>query len=299
MFLFHLRRAFEDFKDNALLHLLAASTVMLAFLLAGGFTLVYANAWRMAAGWRENVQVMVYLQDSVHRQQASAIGSALSAMPLVDRVRFVPREEALAFLRERLGSRASVLSDLPKNPLPDAFSAIIQPPAGVSAEKAVAEAALAMSRIPGVAEVEYGAAFLKTAGRFLDFSAVLGVALSALLLLAALAICANTMRLVLYNRRRELAVMELVGATESFIRAPFYIQAVLLGAISSGAALALLYGAFAGLAAGFSAGPLLPADFKPAFLPWWAVSFSILLGAATGLAGTAIALRHLARLEQS
>jgi cell division transport system permease protein len=166
-----------------------------------------------------------------------AVRIKLESNPQVRTVDFVGKEEALARMRKQ---NPELVQDLAYNPLPDAFE--VQPVKGEYTKEIAAslEQGAAGKLPPGVEQVTYGE---KTANRILKVARVIEALflLAVVILLAASALLiANTIRLSIFSRRREIEVMKLVGATNWFVRGPFMLEGLIVGFIGSLFAVVLL-----------------------------------------------------------
>jgi cell division transport system permease protein len=166
-----------------------------------------------------------------------AVRIKLESNPQVRTVDFVGKEEALARMRKQ---NPELVQDLAYNPLPDAFE--VQPVKGEYTKEIAAslEQGSAGKLPPGVEQVTYGE---KTANRILKVARVIEALflLAVVILLAASALLiANTIRLSIFSRRREIEVMKLVGATNWFVRGPFMLEGLIVGFIGSLFAVVLL-----------------------------------------------------------
>ena len=156
-------------------------------------------------------------------------------MKSVKSVDYVPREEALKILQERLGDNKKILDALGEsNPLPNSFQVT------VNSATDVKKTAAAIDDLYGVDEVKYGQDVAANLFELTHLMRFFGLILMALLLGATIFIISNTIRLTVFARRKEIAIMKYVGATDWFIRWPFILEGIALGIIGGGvSALAL------------------------------------------------------------
>jgi cell division transport system permease protein len=138
--------------------------------------------------------------------------------------------------------QSSLFENLKENPLPDAFEIHLK--ASFQNQEKVEMLATRLESFPRVDEVEYGQRWLGQFTNFFNLFRFTGYAMGGLFFMAALLIVANTIRLVLYSRRNEVEIMRLVGATDSFIKAPFYIQGLIQGAFGGIIGVAALFISF-------------------------------------------------------
>jgi len=211
-------------------------TVAVVFLLLGLFALVGHNLSVLTDRLGEGFRLVVYLEDNCTNSEREAVRGVLQSDPNVESVSFTSREEALDEFKERLGPQAAVLDDLGKNPLPASFAATFTPEA--RNPESIGRLAQKVVNLVGVEEAQYGQSWLRSFFEFVSTASMLGLVLGVLILLAATVIVANTIRLSVYARREEIQILKLVGATAGFIKAPFYIEGILLGLL--GAALGML-----------------------------------------------------------
>ena len=230
--------AFRSITANLSTTVAATLTVLIGMFLVGllvGFG-SYARSW--SDHKKDELLVKVFFctdatcGKEVTTKQINAVAAKLEANPLVKDVRFVSKREAL----ERMKKRAPELVEkLPANPLPDAEE--ILPVKG----EYTARIARSLRPLPaGVEKVTYGQ---KTAERILDVARLiefLFLVAIAILLTASTVLIANTIRLSIFARRREIEVMKLVGASNWFVRGPFMLEGLICGLIGSVLAVVLL-----------------------------------------------------------
>ncbi len=215
--------------------LLSALVVGIALSLPGGGYLLLENVGSLARGISGTPEISVFLEADARQADAAAIEQRLRALPELGSYRFVSRDEALAQLER--GGLGDVLGGLSANPLPDAF--VVAP---LGEDPAVFERLSAdMQGWPRVAHVQVDSAWVKR------LHALLGLGRSAVLMLAALLgfalviVTFNTIRLQVLTERQEIEVSRLLGATDPFIRRPFYWFGSLQGALGGLVALGTVW----------------------------------------------------------
>jgi cell division transport system permease protein len=238
----HLRRALQDMRSNRMLSLVTISTFALSILIVSSAMLFFVNMGDIMDGWRQGIRVMAYLQEGLNATDRSTLKVRMESLYGVQQADFIPKDQALARLRTQMGRQTSILDNLDSNPLPDAFE--IQMIAASQSWDKVEQLAMALEKLEGVSEVEYGQRWIKRIINIFNLFQLTGTVMGALFFMAAIFIVGNTVRLVLYSRREEVEIMRLVGATEQFILAPFYFQSLIqaaLGGIIGLAALFMMY----------------------------------------------------------
>lgn len=216
----------------------------LAALAGTLLTLMNLRAWANEAV--SQVELSAFLDRSLDQKDMERVVEQVRTLPNVKTVRFVSREEALRRLQQRFRGRLD-LSDLEAdNPLEDSLEVATR------SQDQLDATAGAIRAIPGVHEVLYGR---EVAERLLHLRRVVrmfGIGVALLTALLALFIIHNTIRLTVLARQREIRIMQLVGATDGFIRAPFLLEGMLYGlagGILAAAAVLALYSYLLKLAA--------------------------------------------------
>jgi cell division transport system permease protein len=236
-------------------------------------------------------QLTVFLAPEAKRAEADALGARLRADPRVAGLRFLPREEALKALGAVQGLPELVRA-LGRNPLPDAFVV-------VSKEASLETLAADLGKLPGVAHVQADAAWARR------LAALAGLARVGLWLLAALlgtgltAVTFNTVRLQILTQRDEIDVAKLIGATDGFIRRPFYYLGLLQGIAGGVIALGIAWVALAALNIEVRAlAESYGSGFRFGFLKAWDAVAVVLVAGLLGFLGAQLSVsRHLRDIE--
>lgn len=204
-------------------------TVAVSLFVLGVFLILVMNINKMASSLESQVQISVYINDNLPEAGRKEIERMTRDLKSVATVEYVPREKALKILRERLGENKKILDALgDSNPLPNSFLVTVK-----NADD-VKKTAAAISDLYGVEEVKYGQDVAANLFELTHLMRLFGVILMALLLFATIFIISNTIRLTVFARRKEIAIMKYVGATDWFIRWPFILEGVALGTIGGG-----------------------------------------------------------------
>jgi len=237
---FFLKEALRTLRRNATPSLAATLTVLLTALVLGFFIPVVQATNSTADQVRNRVVLDVYVKDGADQQQVAQLRTALQSNPEVESAVFISKEAALKQERERDPRAFDVLN---KNPLPDSFRVTPSDPdsIGVIAEQFTPikgeKGEPALGAISDIRTREEETSKILSGTNLVK---VLAFGLGGLLLLASVALIANTIRLSIFARRREVEVMRLVGATNWFIRWPFVIEGIFVGLAGSALAIAIL-----------------------------------------------------------
>jgi cell division transport system permease protein len=228
---FFLKEAFRSLSRNAAPSLAATLTVLITTLVLGVFIPIVQATTGTANAIRGKLVVDVFVKDGSTNQQVAQLRNALGATPNVKRVVFISKQQALAEER-RLHPEAYAL--LGTNPLPDLFRLTPRDPGKVN--QIITHLAPPDPRtgrpkpqLPAIDEVRNRRDETDKILSATGLVKILTAGLAALLIFTSIALIANTIRLSIYSRRREVEVMKLVGATNWFIRWPFVIEGIVVG----------------------------------------------------------------------
>ncbi|MDL2329957.1 permease-like cell division protein FtsX [Desulfosarcina sp. OttesenSCG-928-A07] len=239
---FHIRKALTDIRENRFLNTVTLFTISLCVLNVCAFCLLYINVQDMFDNWKKGLRVMVYLTPELTDARRQEMTSQLKDMKDVQAVRFISKTQALALMKERMPRQTSLLENLRENPLPDAFEVTLTPQ--VHSPGKMESLAKTIESLAGVSDVEYGRPWIERFSRFFNLFKLAGYGLGAIFFMATIFITANTIRLILYTRREEMQIMRLVGATDSFINMPYYLEGIIQGGVGGLVGIGLLYGVF-------------------------------------------------------
>jgi len=211
----------------------AIGTVAVTIVMLGTFLYVRDTLATFGQGILKQIEIAVYLDDNATDAQAKALAASLAADERIASARYVPKAQGLQEMRQRLGSDFDT-SLLTANPLPNAYRVAVRDADDVPA------VAASITALPGVAKVDYAADTVTKLLKAADVIGRVGLAMIALLVLTAAIIIANTIRLTVFARRREIAIMQLVGATNMYIRMPFIAEGIIAGVVGATVAIGIL-----------------------------------------------------------
>ena len=238
---FFIREALRALTRNATPSLAAILTVLLTALVLGMFIPVVQATTGAANEVRNRVLVDVYVDAGADGEQVAELRRQLEATPNVKSVRFISKGEALARERERNPEAFELLGS---NPLPDSFRITPRDPGAVETiVDRLAPRGADGRRRPQLAAIDEVRNREEETEKILSATGVVKAivaGLAALLVIASVALVANTIRLSVFARRREVEIMRLVGATNWFIRWPFVIEGVIVGLVGGVLAVLLL-----------------------------------------------------------
>ena len=293
---FFLREALRSLRRSALPSFAALATVLVTMLVLGVFIPIVQATTGAANEVRGRLLLDVYLKTDAKPADIQRVHALIAGTPHVKKIQFVSKAQAYRDERRRNPQAYQLLGS---NPLPDTFrvtpdqagnlnrvrNAIV--PIGASGRRAPAD--------PSIDEVKNRrdeTSKILSATRIVKLTMAL---LAALLIAASILLISNTIKLSLFARRREVEVMKLVGATDWFIRWPFVIEGVIVGALGGGLAILLLAVGKVALI------DPLARDFALIAAPS-TIDFSLLVGVllaasvAVSATGSALSLRRFLRV---
>jgi cell division transport system permease protein len=238
---FFLREALHALKRNAVPSFAAMATVLVTVLVLGVFIPIVQATTGAANDVRDKVALEVYLKNDVTKAQIDHVRELISGNTNVQSAQFISKEQAYKRESKRNPEAYELLGS---NPLPDSFRITPKDPDQIDAiRNALAPTTPSGARTvadPAIDEVKNRK---EETDKILTATSVVKLAmvlLCGLLIIASALLVSNTIRLSLFSRRREVEVMKLVGATDWFIRWPFVLEGVILGAIGGVLAILLL-----------------------------------------------------------
>ncbi|MDO8214021.1 permease-like cell division protein FtsX [Conexibacter sp. CPCC 206217] len=238
---FFLREAMRSLGRNAAPSFAALATILLTMLVIGVFIPIVQATTGAANDVRQRVLVDVYLKRGATQRDIARVRAMLDDEPAVKRVEFISKQQAYDAQRKKDPEAFALLGS---NPLPDTFRVTPEDPDNVLEIKSdLAPVAAGGGRTPVDGAIDEIRDRREDTSKILQvtrFVKLMAGTLGALLIAASIFLIANTIRLSLYARRREVEVMKLVGATDWFIRWPFVIEGVIVGALGTLLAILLL-----------------------------------------------------------
>lgn len=245
----YLQRAFKDILDNRFLTAVTVITIALSILIAAAFALFFINAGDVLNLWKKGIRVMVYLKTDTSEAGRLDTKYRLQQISGIVDAAYISKKDAMTRLKGQMAHNSALLENLKTNPLPDAFEITVDPTLRNSTELAFLSERI--RTIDTVAEVEYGQQWIQRFNNVVNLFSLAGYAIGALFFMATAFIVANTIRLVLYSRRDEIEIMRLVGATDWFIKIPFFMVGMIQGGAGTLIGLGALYLGFFSLSAHF------------------------------------------------
>ena len=229
---YFLSETLQNLRRNFLMTVAAISTVAISLLLLGGVQILGLIVNNVTLNWEAKVEISTYLRDDITDNERNSLVDEIANMPEVEDVTYVSKTQAFEEFKEMYESQPEFYENLPADALPASLRIKL-----IDAD-ATEEVAKRIEGAPGVGDVRFGGEIIKRLLQVNSLLRTITLVMSIILMVAAAALIANTIRLAIYARREEIGIMKLVGATNWFIRIPFMLEGVtaaLFGALVSGA----------------------------------------------------------------
>ena len=258
-------------------------------LILGLFFVAFVNVNLFTRSIEKDYNVIqIYLKEGNTPEVTEAVGQKLQGTQGVEKVEYVTKDQALQTLRDRWGENGYLLENLPENPLPDSYTVY------VSDKDAANNVATTAPGIEGVDDVVYYRDTIEKLAQVSHFIELGSIIAMAFLVIVSIVIVANTIKLTVFNREKEISIMKYLGATNWFVKAPFIWGGIIVGILSSVIATGLtyvIYKRIVGIVGGdilrIMSVSLVPAEQLTLTL---LVSF-LCLGIGIGVIGSAISIR--------
>lgn len=292
---YFLKCALQNIRLNRSLAFFSVITLTLTLMLFGLFLLFYFNVKGLLASIQRDVEFSVYLSDTAKEEDTRLIQNALTSDLRVSSFRYLSKDDALELFKKEFQSE-TLVKHLGTNPLPASFEVNVKP--SYQNPKEIGRLTQEMSKFSGVEEVQYGAEWLQNFSDFLTLLKLSGLGIGGLLTVAVVTIIAHAVRLHFFDRHEEVEIMKLIGATPRFIKNPFLLEGMLLGAMSGGLSCAAIFGLFQFfnthlVEVGGMVGKLVTLHF----LPQPIIAGMVLTGAFLGGIGGEISLTYFMRFR--
>jgi cell division transport system permease protein len=235
-FEYFFRETTSGLRRNGLVAFAAISTTFIALLLFGLALLISRQVSLMIEATTGNVEVAVYLTDPVNPDTVRSLTDTLTELPVVEHVDFEDKEEACARFVELFKEQEALVNNVDCDALPASLRVKLSDP------EQYEQVAAVLQGQPGIDRIVDQSAFLD---RLFSITRVFRVGvllISFVMLVSAAILIANTVRMGLFARRKEIGIMKLVGATNWRIRIPFLIEGVFESLIGAAAAILFLFG---------------------------------------------------------
>lgn len=290
-----IRQGFRNVWVNRLMSIASIAVLLASLLIMGAGLMVYHNINALLNHIEGQNVIMVYVKENADDFETSKVGVEIKNLKNIDTCEFIPKEQAFKEQVKKLGTDSAIFEGLSESPLPNAYKVTVK---DLNLFSDTVNKIKSISNVDNIRENSNLATKLASLQNAIS---IISIALVSILFLVALFIISNTIRITMYTRRLEIQIMKGVGATNWFIRWPFIIEGVLLGAIAGSIGTVTLWGVYAGAGKVFS-DTLTLFNFKlVSFGSYWGeiLGLFLCLGVAAGAFGSAISMNKYLKEQES
>ena len=216
-------QGFDNVWKNRVMAFASFCVLLVSLLLVGISVLFYININSVIGGIEDKNEVIVYIVDTASEDRIAAIGKSLGAMSNVSEVTLFTKDEAFAELKSNMSEYTEVFESLDENPLLDSYRVRVT---DISKMKETVSAAETLADVDSVRSPDTFVELLTEVRRVIT---IIAIAIIAAMLIVSMVIISNTTRASVFSRRREISIMQSVGATKGFIRFPFFVEGMING----------------------------------------------------------------------
>ena len=283
---YFLSEGFHSIFTHGFMSFAAVCMIVCCLLIMGSFTLVAVNAQHNFEDLEAENQFTAYIEDTLTQDQARGLQDDIEAIPNVARAEFVTKEEAQAeFEADYEGN--PLFEGLPSDVYRDRFHIYLD---DISQ---LAQTEEAVGQVAGVAWTKSAPEIAEGFTVIRNVAGAVAIILVLILLAVSLFIIANTIKLATFNRREEIAIMKMCGATNAFVRWPFIFEGLILGLVGALLAFFLQWGVYVlvgnAISGSDTIGLIRTLPFQPMALR--VLGVFILTGFVVGAGGSVVAIR--------
>ena len=290
-FRYFFREGARNMFSHGFMSFAAVGITVACLLVMGTFSLVAYNANENLKDLQKENAILAFVDESLEDKDVRALQSKLEAIENVSDVTFVSRSEARDNYVEQY-NEDDLYSDLDASVFRHRYVIHL-----VDAEK-MSDTVTALQQVEGIAKVRADEAISNGFTTARNIAGVISLALISILLVVSVFIISNTIKLTTFERRDEIAVMKMVGATDSFIRWPFVFEGLLIGLFGAGISFVLQWLLYDAIADGIAGSDTLQLIHVVGFGHiWWTLaSVFLLAGILVGIGGSLTAIRRFLRV---
>ncbi len=292
MLFYFFRQTFKNIRESWTTFVQATALISAAFFIFSSFALLSLQLQSILRTWREHAPIVAYLKENLKEKTAQSLLNQLIHWPEIEKIKLIRSEEAFAKLKSSLGpDEQKLLEGISPSLLPSQLE-IFPSPSGKRGDS-LKKLKTKLLQFPQISSVDLQSEWFAPIEIAANWIARLLLFGGILVLIASTLIAAGAIRLDLYSHRKEIEIMRLLGATESFIRLPFYLEGVLKGLFASALALSLSFSIFAYLKSYFGIPYRQFTGTELRFFATITIALFLIGGALAGLFGSWLALNSL------
>lgn len=284
------REVANSLHRNLWLSIASALTVMISMVILGASVFFLLNTAKLASDFESQLEIAVFAQDDLNSEEVETLGEKLKDLSGVAALEFVPKEQALRNFSGSVNS-TTIVADLgDTNPFPDRYTVQVSDP------QQVENVAKRITKLTGVDNVVYGKNLVEPLLKFTNWLRWTGTTVVGLFAAASLILISLNIKMNVFSRRKEIEIMKLVGASNSFIRWPFILEGMFLGLVGALLAVVLVGLGYDWLAKYIQTTLTFMPVVNEGELIGKVLGAIVLLGMGIGAAGSVISLRRFLKV---
>lgn len=234
-----IKEGFKNLWRNRMMSLASIGSVTATLIILGMIFVMILNINNFAEWAKDQFDtIKVYLNDDVTDERIKDIKKEINQIIGINDIKFESKEDALEIMKQRWGKHGYLLEGLETNPLPNSYIVYLENIE--DSEKIVKQ----LQSISGVEEVKFYKDVIDKLVSITNLVKIIGLTIIVILIAISIFIIGNTIKLTVFARKREINIMKYVGATNWFIRWPFFIEGTVLGLIGAGLGILIIYTAY-------------------------------------------------------
>jgi len=235
-----LARTIQDMRRNLVPDVATIGVITISVLIFSAFSLIAFNLASFLKIWEDKIEVIAYLKRKTPAHEVETLLNNIRQMGGVESVKYTSSSDAMAFMEARLGGQKNLLEGIQPTVLPPSLE--VQLRKEYRNAMRIGDVVSQLKQLPQIEEIQYGQEWVEIFSSLVHILRLTQWFLGGLLLVAMAFIISNTLQLTISSRQEEIEIMQLVGASPSFVRIPFYVEGMIQGFLGAGLALLILFG---------------------------------------------------------
>ncbi|PIP13321.1 MAG: hypothetical protein COX48_04595 [bacterium (Candidatus Stahlbacteria) CG23_combo_of_CG06-09_8_20_14_all_34_7] len=266
-----LQETVKGFFKNKSMNLITIGIITISIFIFGLFIAGTANLLNVIQIAEDRIEMIVYLNDNLDSNGIKLLNEQISTILGVQQTEFVSKEQSLENFKKEMSENSPLLSAFESNPLPASIKVTVS--MAYKTPDYLKEISEKLKLFEGVEDVDYGSEWIDDLDRLIKILFLIDIILGIIITLSSVFVVFNTIRLTVYARSEQIDIMDLVGATETYIEFPYIIEGIVHGFLGAIISTVILYSLFS-----FIATKIPNVIFLNSSLIFFLVLFGIILG---------------------
>ncbi|MDD3803625.1 MAG: permease-like cell division protein FtsX [bacterium] len=237
-----IQEAVKGFFKNKSMSFITIGIITISIFIFGLFIAGTANMLNVIKLAEDRIEMIVYLKDNLKAEEIKLLDEQIATILGVQQTEFVSKEQALENFKKEMSENSPLLSAFESNPLPASIKVTVS--MAYKTPEYLREISEKIKLFSGVEDIDYGSEWIDDLDRIIKILFFIDIILGIIITLSSVFVVFNTIRLTVYARREQIDIMDLVGATETYIELPYIIEGIVHGLFGSLISTALLYSLF-------------------------------------------------------